>query len=185
MDFAVINRPVRAIKLTVEQIVAIRAMLKLELVGKLNEITKSSLFDVYNKEAKISDVSATTSAELLETIEHFEALDHPFVSALGPPFSDSLLDKYALDRVYEVVFIQSDFNVIAEIVEKGLYAEFIEFAFEREEDEDDSFHSFLPTLVMARNRGPLIKLFKEEPPKVEGNGQVAYSMPPPKGGLKN
>jgi len=185
MEFAVISKPIKSITLSVEQIVAVRSMLKLELVAKLNDLLKVGMFIAINGKHKLADLIGDTSQEVMALVDRFDCLDRPFVSALGVPYEGDFLNKYRLDKQFTIRFIESDFRGVAEIVEKGTYIDYIEYSVENEAEEE-SFHSFIPTVLMMRNKDELIRLFNDRPqtkaPVVEVG---AYSMPMPQGNFKN
>lgn len=183
MEFAIVSKPIRTIKLTVEQIVAVRSMLRLELVSQLNHLLKVSMFVASTGDMKISDIIGETTQEVMSTVERSEVLERPLVAALGSPYTGMVLDKYKLDKVFDVHFITSDFEKISEIIQSGSYGEYIHYSVEHEAEED-SFHSFIPTLLMLRNRDELVKLFKQES-RIPDKETMAYSMPTPRGNFKN
>ena len=183
MEYAIMNKPIRRVVLTVEQIVALRSMLRLELVTRLNDLMKVSMFVAFKNDHKLSEVIGDTSAEIMAMVGFYETLERPLVSALGSPFTAMVLDKYRLDKEFEVFMISTDFDKLAKVVLAGAYSEYIKFSVEHESEEDD-FHSFIPTLLMLRNQEALVKLFKKEP-KVTEKEVGAYSMPQPRGNYKN
>lgn len=139
--------------LTIEQITALRVMLKMEIVEQLETFLRLCDDEKAHPIARLNGTMRIAS--IWNSVD--QTLNHPVVSVMS---DSNTLANLTLDTIINVKLIEADFHSIRKIVLSGNWIRILDLT--KKEEGVDKHNRMLPLVVIERNASALRLMFKED-----------------------